>query len=107
MLEKPKIDNVNTNNNNRTLLVGPSFSGKTYLMLKCLSRTTNRDIYIFTKSTPEQYSNTKSKIKETGEVKPLNEYENAIIVFDGSLGSSNSRYRDQFFLKDRHNKLDI
>ena len=29
VLEKTKIDNVNTNNNNRTLLVGPSFSGKT------------------------------------------------------------------------------
>ena len=28
MLEKPKIENVNTDKNNRTLLVGPSFSGK-------------------------------------------------------------------------------
>ena len=31
--QQPKIEN---NNNNRTLLVGPSFSGKTYLMLKIL-----------------------------------------------------------------------
>ena len=29
MLEKPKFLNVNINNNNRTLLVGYSFSGKT------------------------------------------------------------------------------
>ena len=33
VIEKPIIDNVDNNNNNRTLLVGPSFSGKTYLML--------------------------------------------------------------------------
>ena len=32
MLEKPKIENVNTDNNNRTLLVGPSFSGKFFLI---------------------------------------------------------------------------
>ena len=32
MLEKPKIENVNTDNNNRTLLVGPSFSGKIFLV---------------------------------------------------------------------------
>ena len=68
---QPKIEN---NDNNRTLLVGPSFSGKTYLMLKILSRMPERDIYIITKSPPEQYSNSKIKIKEIGdEIKPLNE----------------------------------
>ena len=53
--EKPEIDNVN--NNNRTILVGPSFSGKTYPMLKILSRLSSRDVYKFTKPSPEQYSN--------------------------------------------------
>ena len=99
------IQNKN-NNNNRTLLVGPSFSGKTYLMIKILSRIPDRDIYIITKSPPEQYS--KIKIKEISEeIKPLNEYENAIIVFDDVLGSSNSRDIDQFFIRGRHNNLDI
>ena len=51
-------------NNNRTLIVGPSFSGKTYLMLKILSQIRDRDIYIITKSPPEQYSSTKSKLKK-------------------------------------------
>ena len=37
VLEKPKIENGNNINNNRTLLVGASFSGKTYLMLKIFS----------------------------------------------------------------------
>ena len=96
--QQPKPENDN-NNNNRTLLVGPSFSGKTYLMLKILSRITNRDIYIITKSPPEQYTNSKIKIKEIGdEIKTLSEYENGIIVFDDVLGSSNSRFIDQFFV---------
>ena len=105
--QQPIIEN-GKNSNNRTLLVGPSFSGETYLMLKILSRISDRDIYIITKSPPEQYSNSKIKIKETSdEIKPLSEYENVIIVFDDILGSSNSRFIDQFFFTGRHNKLDI
>ena len=105
--QQPIIEHDNNNNNNRSLLVGPSFSGKTYLMLKILSRIPDRDIYIITKSPPEQYTNSKIKIKEiSDEIKPLNEYENGIIVFDDILGSSNSRFIDQFFIRGRHNNLD-
>ena len=113
---QPKTDNDKkktkvvdfVNDNNRTLLVGPSFLGKTYLMLKILSRLLDRDIYIITKSPPEQYNNSKIKIKEiSDEIKPLNEYENGIIVFDDILGSSNCRFIDQFFIRGRHNNLDI
>ena len=100
------IDNVD--NNNRTLLVGPSFSGKTYLMLKILSRLPDRDTYIITRSLPEQYSNSKIKIKEiSDEIKPLNEYEYGIIVFVDILGSLNSRDISQYFIRGRHNNLDI
>ena len=106
LIQQPKIEN--DNNNNRTLLVGASFSGKSYLMLKILSRMLDRDIYIITKSPPEQYTNSKIKIKEiSDEIKPLNEYENGIIVFDDILGSSNSKFIDQFFIRGRHNNLDI
>ena len=67
-----------------------------------------RDIYIITKSTPEQYTNSKIKIKEkSDEIKPLNEYEIGIIVFDDILGSSNSRFLDQVFIRGRPNNLDI
>ena len=77
-------------------------------MLKLLSRIPNRDFYIITKSPPEQYSNSKIKIKEiSDEIKSLNEYENGVIVFDDVLGSSNSRFIDQFFIRGRHNNLDI
>ena len=108
LIQQPKVENGNDINNNRTLLVGSSFAGKTYLMLKILSRMIDRDIYIITKSPPEQYTNSKIKIKEiTDEIKPLNEYENGVIVFDDILGSSNSRFIDQFFIRGRHNNLDI
>ena len=43
-----EVDNVD-HNNRTTLLFGPSFSGKTYLMFKILSRTPIRDIYKITK----------------------------------------------------------
>ena len=106
LIQQPKIEN--DNNTNRTLLVGPSYSGKTFLMLRILSRMIDRDIYIITKSPLEQYTDSKIKIKEiNGEIKPLNEYENGIIVFDYVLGSTNSRFIDQFFIRGRHNNLDI
>ena len=96
------------NNNNRTFLVGPSFSDKSYLMSKILSRMPDRDNYMITKSPLEQFLNSKMKIKEIEEeIKPLSEYEKAIIVFDDILGSSNSRFMDQFFFRGRHNNLDI
>ena len=77
-------------------------------MLKTLSRIPDRDICIITKSHPEQYTKSKIKIKEIcEEINPLNEYENGIIVFDDILGSSNSRLIDQFFIRGRHNNLDI
>ena len=108
LINNLKLKTIIINNNNRTLLVGPSFPGKTYLMLKTLSRIPDRDIYIITKSPPEQYTNSKIKIKEiSDEMKPLNEYENGIIVFDDILGSSNSRFIDQFYIRGRHNNLDI
>ena len=48
----------------RTLPVGTRVLGKTYLILKTLSRLPDRDIYLITKMPPEQYFNFKSKIKK-------------------------------------------
>ena len=89
-------------------MVGCSFAGKTHLILKILARIPNRDIYIITKSPPDQYSNSKFKIKEiSDEIKPVSEYGIGIIVFDDILGSSNSKFIDQYFIRGRHNNLDI
>ena len=77
-------------------------------MLKTFSGKPNRDVYVITKSPLEQYSKSKIKTKEIGEyIKPLNEYGNAIIVFEDILGSSNSRYLDQFFIRGKHISLEI
>ena len=84
-------------------MVGPSFSGKTYVILKSLSRLRDRDIFIITKSTNSKIKNTKI----SDEIKPLNEYENGIIVFDDISGSSNSILRDHFFIRGRHINIDI
>ena len=81
-----KNENGNNNKNKRTLLVGPTFSDKTYLMLKTLSRIIFQE--------------------ETEEIKHLSEYEKAIRVFDDILGSSNSRHVDHFFIRGRHNYFD-
>ena len=62
LIQQPKIEN--DNNSDRTLLVGPSFSGKTYLMLKILSRIPDRDIYIITKSPQNSILILKSKLKK-------------------------------------------
>ena len=105
-IQQSKIDNFNDNKNNRTLLVGPSFPVETYLILKFLPRIPNRDFYKNTKSPPGQYYNTEIKIGEKGEeIKLLNEYENAIIVFDNFPGSSNVRYFHKFFIRGRHNNF--
>ena len=104
VLEKPSM----TAKNNRTLIVGRSFLGKTHLMLKFLSQMSDRDFYTINKSPSEQYANSEIKIKGIGEEKePLNEYESAIIVFDEILGSSDCRYKEQIFTRGQHNNLDI
>ena len=109
MIENSIIGNADDNHNNGTLLVGRRFSGKTYLMFKILSQIrSDRDTYIIIKSPPKQYSKSRIKIKETGEeMKPINEYENDVIVFDDFLGSSKSKYIDQFFIGGRHDNLQI
>ena len=94
VLEKLKINNVN-HITRRTLVIVPSFSIKTLLMLKILSRIPNRDMYIINNSPFDQYSKNKIKIKDIGEeIKPLNEYVNAIIVVDDILVTSNSKCID-------------
>ena len=99
---------LSRNNNNGSFIVGPPFSSKIHFKLKILSRIPNRDFEKITISPHGQNSNSKTKIKAFGEeVKPLHEYKNAVRVFDDTLGSSNSKYIDQSFIKVAHNNLDI
>ena len=66
----------------------------------------DRELCTIIKSPPEQ--NPKLKIKETrDEIKPLNEYEKCLIVFDDSLVSPKIKNIDQFIIGGRHHNLDI
>ena len=67
-------------------------------MLKVVAGMSNQDIYIITKSPPEQSSRSRIKIKEIGEeFKPLKQYEIGIKVFDDILGSTTSKKKQISF----------
>ena len=69
------------NLNNRTLIIGFSNCGKTYLMKHILHQK-QEPIFIITKSM-NQYP--KIKAQTSSEIQPLNEYENSVVVFDDVL----------------------
>ena len=89
--------------NNRTLIIGFSNCGKTYLMNHILHQK-QEPIFIITKSL-NQYS--KIKAQTSDEIQPLNEYENSVVVFDDMLLSKRESNIDLFFTRGRHNNIDI
>ena len=107
------------NNCNRTLIVGPSFCGKTHLLLNKLQLIrlddNTRKIHIITRS-PEQYSNTallacgieveQVKVEEDLEDKKIQDFQNCCVVFDDMLDTS-QKLIDPFFTRGRHNDLDV
>ena len=100
------------NNCNRTLIVGPSFCGKTHLLLNKLQLIrlddNTRKIYIITRS-PEQYVNLEIeqvKVEEDLENKSIQDFQNCCVVFDEMLDTS-QKLIDPFFTRGRHNDLDV
>ena len=89
--------------NNRTLIIGFSNCGKTYLMNHILHQKQEL-IFIITKSL-NQYP--KIKAQTSDEIQPLNEYENSVVVFDDMLLSKQESNIDLFFTRGRHNNIDI
>ena len=96
------VDSVN-NNNNRTLIIGFSNCGKTYLMNHILFQK-QEPIFIITKSL-NQYP--KIKAQTSDEIQPLEYYENSTVVFDDMLLSKQETNIDLFFTRGRHNNIDI
>ena len=102
---------------NRTLIIGPSFSGKTFLMKNKLRLINidypDKDIKIVTRS-PKQYLQSKlesvSPYEEdfdcSEEVESLENYQNCVIVFDDML-DSNQKLIDPFFTRGRHENIDV
>ena len=110
--DKKKINLVNSvkNNrkvddsvNNRTLVVGVSNCGKTYLVNHILQQK-QEPIFIITKSL-NQYPNIKAQTSD--EIQPLENYENTTVVFDDMLLSKQESNIDLFFTRGRHNNIDI
>ena len=97
--KKRKIDSVR---NNRTLIIGFSICGKTYLMNQILLK--KHPIYVITKSL-NQYSNIKAQTSD--EIQPLNESENSTVLSDDMLLSKQESNFDLFFTRGRHQNIDF
>ena len=96
-------NNSGVNKTNRTLIVGPSFCGKTHLLLNKLRlirlKDPEKQIRIITRS-PEQYEDAEFYIQgiEVEEnVGDLEEYRGCCVVFDDML-DSNQKMIDPFLL---------
>ena len=110
-----QIDDNNNqidNDCNRTLIVGPSFCGKTHLFLNKLQLIrlddNTRKIHIITRS-PEQNSNIEIeqvKVEEDLEDKSIQDFQNCCVVFDDMLDTS-QKLIDPFFTRGRYNDLDV
>ena len=102
--QQPKNENVsNSNNKNRTLIIGFSNCGKTYLMNHILFQK-QEPIFIITKSI-NQYPTIKAQTSD--EIQPLENYENSTVVFDDMLLSKQTSDIDLFFTRGRHHSIDI
>ena len=104
--------NSGVNETNRTLIVGPSFCGKTHLLLNKLRlirlEDPEKQIRIITRS-PEQYEDVELYIQgiEVEEnVGDLEEYRGCCVVFDDML-DSNQKLIDPFFTRGRHKPCDV
>ena len=103
---------------NRTLIVGPSFCGKTHLLLNKLRlirlEDPEKQIRIITRS-PEYYEDAELRIDIGGpshgieveeNVGDLEEYRGCFVVFDDML-DSNQKLIDPFFTRGRHKLCDV
>ena len=87
---------------NKTLIVGPSFCGKTHLLLNKLQliRLDDplRQIRIIA-SSPEQYTNIQLEavsVEDDPEDRPIEDFQNCCVVFDEML-DSNQKLIEPFF----------
>ena len=97
---------------NRIVIVGPSFCGKTPLLLNKLQliRLDNPEqkICIITRS-PEQYNKIEIEdvsVEEDLGDKSIQDFQNCCVVFDDML-DSNQKLIDPFFTRGRHTDLDV
>ena len=94
-LKKREVVDSAKKNNNRTLIIGFSNCGKTYLMNHILFQK-QEPIFIITKSL-NQYA--KIKAQTSDEIQPLEHYENSTVAFDCMLLSKQESNIDLFLLE--------
>ena len=95
---------------NRTLIVGPSCCGKTYLLLNKLRLRRfdypDQQIKIITRS-PEQYENIDVEdVSVEEQITDFKNYKNCCVVFDDML-DSNQKLIEPFFTRGRHKDLNV
>ena len=107
-------DNIDKNDNNkcnRTLIVGPSFCGKTHLLLNKLQlirlSDSEKQIHIITRS-PGQYNGLHRNISVEEDLgdQSIQDFRNCCVVFD-DMSDSNQKLIDPFFTRGRHNLCDV
>ena len=99
--QQSKTDTVN--NYNRTLIIGFSNCGKTYLMIGILLQK-QEPVFIITKSL-NQYPNIESQPSD--ETQFLEVLRNSTLVFDDMLQSEQASNTNLFFTRRGHNNSDI
>ena len=105
-----KRNNDNDNKCNKTFIVGPSFCGKTHLLLNKLQlirlEDPEKQICVFRRS-PEQYEDIDiGGVSVEENVGDLEEYRECCVVFDDML-DSNQKLIDPFFTRGRHKLCDV
>ena len=99
----------------RTLIVGPCFCGKTYLMMNkiLLSELENpdREIKIITRSPNQHSQNEQTKglypnYTTSQEISTIDDYKDCVVIFDDML-DSNQRELCPFFTRGRHENISV
>ena len=94
---------MNDSITNRTLIVGPCFCGKTFLIMKILK---DKDNVIIITHSPKQYKDVNYTMESPKEIKDLEEYEGCCVVFDDML-DHNQKEIEPFFTRGRHENIDV
>ena len=89
--------------NNKTLIIGFSISGKTFLM-NYISSQKQGEVHIITRSRNQNPLKNRNTIDA---IQPLDEYENSTAVFDNMLLSKQESNIGLFFTRRRHTIIDI
>ena len=94
---------VYENNTERTILIGRSGCGKTFLMLSLRKDKNPEDVYKFCK-TGNQYPS--KYLNQSSGMLTLEDYGNKTIVFHDKLGSKEARDIETFLTRGRHQNFD-